>query len=111
VVIPVVMTAPIMAGKRSGARLRAGSARGMACRQSRVGGLIGDAGRGRASPSLQVGKTKDPCGERAGRFACPLYRDGRQLREVGVGVMPSNYPPLRLYERRIHDGEQARCVE
>ena len=30
--IPVVMAAPITAGKRSGARLRAGSARGVACR-------------------------------------------------------------------------------
>jgi hypothetical protein len=31
--------------------------------------------RSRASPLLQVGKTKDPCGGRAGRFACFLYRD------------------------------------
>ena len=35
VVIPVVMAAPATADKGSGARLRAGSARGMACRQSR----------------------------------------------------------------------------
>jgi len=35
VVIPVVMAAPITADKGSGAKLRAGSARGMACRQSR----------------------------------------------------------------------------
>jgi len=35
VVIPVVMAAPITANKSGGARLRAGSARGMACRPSR----------------------------------------------------------------------------
>jgi hypothetical protein len=35
VVIPVLMAAPATAGKGSGARLRAGSARGMACRPSR----------------------------------------------------------------------------
>jgi hypothetical protein len=35
VVIPVLMAGPTTAGKRSVARLRAGSARGMACRQSR----------------------------------------------------------------------------
>jgi hypothetical protein len=35
VVIPVAMAAPITANKRCGAKLRAGSARGMACRQSR----------------------------------------------------------------------------
>ena len=35
VVIPVVMAAPTTADKGSGARLRAGSARGMACRPSR----------------------------------------------------------------------------
>ena len=36
VVIPVVMAAPATANKGSGARLRAGSARGMACRPSRL---------------------------------------------------------------------------
>ena len=35
VVIPVVMAAPTTANKSNGARLRVGSARGMACRQSR----------------------------------------------------------------------------
>jgi len=56
------VAASITASKRSVATCgRAGSARGMACRQSRVGGLIGDAGvssRGRALPPLQVGENE-----------------------------------------------------
>ena len=77
-------------------------------------GLIGDAGRGRASPPPQVGKTKDPCGERAGRFvrlkairlSFPLstrvYQsraEGRccHLSTSGVGVAPTYTQLSRFY--------------
>ena len=41
-------------------------------------GLIGDADEVGRPRRCKWGKTKDPCGERAGRFAWPSYCDRRE---------------------------------
>ena len=81
-VIPVVMAASTTADKGSGDRLRAGSARGMACRQSRVGGLIGRVGQRSGNSAAASGENEGSVRGEGGRLAVLPRRPTRNRRTI-----------------------------